>query len=282
MVKGACLCGAVRYEIDGPLRSLTHCHCSMCRKHHGTAFSTFAGARLTGFRWVSGEDRITRFESSANGERSSCSTCGSVTPILLPALGMVLAPAGNLVGDLGIRPDAHIFVGSKAPWYTITDNLPRHEEYPPEWGMAGVSRPILPPAQDAVRGSCLCGDVAFEISSEPQRMMYCHCTRCRRGRSAAHASNLFYKMDGFRWTRGEAQVACYKLPEAKYFAVGFCRRCGGALPHLSPERGAAIVPAGALDDDPGMRAQAHIFVANKASWFEITDQMPQYPEMLTK
>lgn len=278
MVQGVCLCGAVRYEIDGPFRNLTHCHCSMCRKHHGAPFSTFAGAPLAGFRWLSGEDRVTHYESSANARRSFCGTCGSVTPMLMAEMGMVFAPAGNLIGDLGVRPQAHIFVGSKAPWYTITDNLRQYEEYPPKWGAAGVSRPAPPTRQRAVGGSCLCGDVAFEISSAPIRMMYCHCTRCRRGRSAAHASNLLYKMDGFRWTRGEAQVVQYKLPEAKYFAVGFCRRCGGALPHLSPERGAVIVPAGALDDDPGMRAEAHIFVAYKASWFEITDQIPQHAE----
>lgn len=282
MTQGACLCGTVRYEIDGPFRNLTHCHCSMCRKHHGAPFSTFAGAPLAGFRWLSGEDNVARYQSSENGERLFCRTCGSVTPMQLPAHGLVLAPAGNLLGDIGIRPQLHIFVGSKAPWYTITDSLRQCDEYPPEWGMGVVARATLPPHQGAVRGSCLCGDVAFELAGAPVRMMYCHCSRCRRGRSAAHGSNLFYKMDSFRWIRGAEQVIDYKLPEARFFTVAFCRRCGGAAPHLSVERAAAIVPAGALDDDPGMRAQAHIFVDHKASWFDITDQTPQYPEMVTK
>jgi len=278
MTQGACLCGAVRYEVDGPFRHLTHCHCSMCRKHHGAAFATFAGAPLAGFRWLSGRDQLVSYQSSKDGERFFCRVCGSVTPMSLPKYGLVFCPAGNLRGDLGIKPELHTFVASKAPWYTITDGLPQHAEYPPEFEMAGMPRPAVSRKDGVVQGSCLCGDVTFEITGPPKRMMNCHCTRCRRGRSAAHASNIFYDLDSVRWTRSETQVAEYKLPEARFFGKAFCRRCGSGLPRLSRERGAAVVPAGSLDDDPGIRPAAHIFVASKASWFEITDGAPQFPE----
>ncbi|MET0656788.1 MAG: GFA family protein [Steroidobacteraceae bacterium] len=126
-VMGTCLCGAVRYEIEGPLEMMVHCHCSMCRKHHGTPFSTFVAGPLAGFRWIAGEKDIMHFASSAQGVRSFCRHCGSATPSIMEAAGQVGVPAGNLQGDLGIEPECHIFVGSKAPWYDITDSLPRFE-----------------------------------------------------------------------------------------------------------------------------------------------------------
>ena len=61
--------------------------------------------------------------------------------------------------------------------------------------------------------------------------------------------------------------------------LAFCAGCGGAAPRLSPERGFAVVPAGALDTDPGIRPAAHIFVGSKASWFRITGDVPQFDEL---
>jgi hypothetical protein len=269
----------VQYELAGPFSVMMHCHCSMCRKHHGTSFATFVMAPLAGFRFIAGEDAIATYRSSEHGVRSFCRHCGSITPTLMPEAGLAIAPAGNLEGDLGIRPQMHAFVGSKAPFYEITDALPQHEAMPPEFGGgAGIDRPKVEPRAGAVDGSCLCGAVAYELRS-PQRIYYCHCWRCRRGRSAAHATNLFVGIDDFAFTRGEALVAQYKVPEAKFFTVAFCTRCGGSAPRISRERGMVSVPAGTLDTDPGIRAQAHIYVASKAPWFEITDDVPQYAEM---
>ncbi len=212
MNQGQCLCGAVRYEVDGPFTSMTNCHCSMCRKHHGAPYATFVSAPLAGFRWVSGRDSIARFTTESGGTRSFCPVCGSVTPMLLEDAGVVLCPAGNLDGELGIKPQSHIFVGSKAPWYEIKDSLPQHEAYPPELGMAGVQRPTVEPKEGFMQGSCLCGEVAYEIEGKPDLFMYCHCSRCRRTRSAAHGANMFVKSTQFRWLRGESLVKHFKDP----------------------------------------------------------------------
>jgi hypothetical protein len=279
MIEGRCLCGTLRYAIDGPLTSMMNCHCSMCRKQHGAAFATYAVAPASGFRWIAGEDEVVRYQSSAQGSRAFCGRCGSVAPGTIPAMGIVLAPAGNLGGELGRRPEGHMFVGSKAPWYAITDRLPQHEVYPPGFPAEGVARPQVVPRQGVTEGSCLCGEVAYEIHGEPLRMMNCHCERCRRGRSAAHATNVFYKAEALRFTRGAELVREYKVPEAKFHAVAFCSRCGSKVPRVSPERGIVVVPAGSLDTDPGMRPMAHIFVADKAPWFDITDTLPQFPQM---
>jgi hypothetical protein len=273
------LCGTVQYEIGGPFQVLMHCHCSMCRKHHGASFATFVGAPYAGFRWVAGEDAIARYKSSAQGERSYCRHCGSITPMLMPDAGFAVAPAGNLDGDLGAPPQMHAFVGSKAPFYTITDDLAQHEGMPPEFGGGmGVERPRVEAREGVVDGSCLCGAVAYELR-KPLRIYNCHCTRCRRGRSAAHATNLFVNLENFAWKRGEELVAQYKVPDAKFFTVAFCTRCGGGAPRISRERGFVSVPAGTLDTDPGIRPEAHIFVGSKAPWFAITGDVPQHAEM---
>jgi len=128
---GGCLCGGVRYEISGPLGHASHCHCSMCRKHHGAAFGSYASARRADFRWTAGEDLVGRFASSPGIERGFCRGCGSTlfwdatgNP---ESFGLAL---GTLDGDPGVRPSLHIFVGSKALWYEIADDLPAHETSP--------------------------------------------------------------------------------------------------------------------------------------------------------
>ena len=81
MTVGHCLCGTVRYEIDGPFVNMLHCHCSMCRKHHGTAFVTWAAAPLVRLSHCSaGADSIVRYPSSPGLHRSFCRHCGSVVP----------------------------------------------------------------------------------------------------------------------------------------------------------------------------------------------------------
>jgi hypothetical protein len=278
MITGSCFCGSVRYEADGPFKTMMSCHCSMCRKHHGSAFATYVSAPLSGFRWVSGEDKLLRYKSSEHGVRTSCSVCGSPVPEIFSTHSIALMPAGPLEGDLGIKPQAHIFVGSKAPWYTITDDLPQHKEYPPNMGGAAVERPKVEARPGVTQGSCLCGAIAYEAEGEPLFMQSCHCQRCRRARGAAHGTNIFYKSSQFRWTRGEELLSEYKLPEAQFYTTAFCRQCGGALPRISRERGVAVIPAGSLDTDPPLRSQRHIFTNYKAPWFEITDSAVQFPE----
>ena len=78
MIHGRCLCGTVRFEVDGPLADLVHCHCSMCRKHHGTPYATWAVAPAAGFRYVAGRDTVARYESSPGMHRSFCPTCGTI------------------------------------------------------------------------------------------------------------------------------------------------------------------------------------------------------------
>ena len=118
------------YEIEGPLADAGNCHCSMCRKEHGSAFATYATVDPDRFRWMSGGDEVTRYESSPGEDRIFCRICGSTLGGMTD--GRVAAiTLGTVDGDPGIRPRSHIFVASKANWHEIDDDLPKFEEWPP-------------------------------------------------------------------------------------------------------------------------------------------------------
>ena len=279
MNRGSCLCGAVQFEA-GPFDAMLHCHCSMCRKHHGAMFATFLAGKADGFRWIAGEDQLATYRSSANGLRPFCRTCGSVLPVVLPEIGMSFVPAGGLEGDPGIRPQRHMFADSAPPWFPITDALPQSATFPPGFDGEPVETPRLPPARPGIcRGSCLCGDVAFELAGLPEIVQNCHCSRCRRARSAAHATNAFFRREQLTWIRGEDGVENFPLPGAKRFGQAFCRRCGSTVPRVVESTGYVVVPCGSLDGDPGMRPLSHIFTGSKAPWHEITDALPRWEEL---
>ncbi len=278
MVNGSCLCRGVAWEVAGEFQRMVHCHCSMCRKAHGAAFATWATATANGFRWLRGRDLVRHHESSPGFDRPFCSRCGSVVAGDASD-GRVFMPAGCLDDDPGIRPEAHIFVGSSAPWHEIVDDLPRFDSYPADRRSRPVPfrRPEEPEREGAVRGSCLCGGAAYEIEGELQGMINCHCSRCRKARAAAHATNLFVG-DGasFRWIRGEELLEAFKVPGAQRFTHTFCGVCGSSLPRAGGDR--ALVPAGTLDGDPGAREMLHIYCGSKAPWYEIADDLPRHEE----
>ncbi|HTO53683.1 MAG TPA: GFA family protein [Myxococcota bacterium] len=273
---GSCLCGDVRFEIQGELEPLCHCHCSMCRKSHGAAFASFVGTGKSGFRWLRGADATKRYASSPGAFRPFCGRCGSIVPAAPESMDRVFVPAGLLAEDPRLAPLPHFFVASKAPWYTIPDSQPQFDEYPSGMGEGVPSPRKTEPTPEAVRGGCLCGAVAWETPRPVAGPIFlCHCNRCRRARAAAHGANLFVELERFRWLRGAERVERYKVPEAERFAQAFCRDCGSKVPSLGRR---AVIPAGSLDDDPGVRPAMHVYVASKAPWFEICDDLPRYPE----
>jgi len=122
-------------------------------------------------------------------------------------------------------------------------------------------------SKQAIKGSCLCGQVTYQFSESIGVFQYCHCQRCRKITGSAHAANIFVKPENFQWIQGEALVGRYELPEAKYFATGFCKNCGSSLPWLSQSGKTVVIPAGTLDDDPGVRPTQNIFCSFDASWY---------------
>ena len=279
MTNGSCLCGAVHWRIAPPFVGMTHCHCSMCRKAHGAPFATYLTVAREQYRLLEGADTITDYESSADSHRAFCRRCGSVVPSTENG-EQVYVPAGCLDDDPGVRPSAHIFVASKAPWHIIADDLPRADIYTAAGDGPLIARPDRRSgAPGVLAGSCLCGAVAYQVGGTFRVVHNCHCSRCRKARAAAHTTNGFVERDGFRFLRGEDLLARYKVPDAEHFTHVFCRVCGSGMPRANPARPLVGIPFGSLDDDPGRGADDHIFTAYKAPWYAIADDLPQYPEM---
>jgi ketosteroid isomerase-like protein len=158
MLQGSCLCGGVRYEIREPLGEVVHCHCSMCRKAHGAAFRTRASVSAEAFDFITGEHLVTYYESSPGEHRSFCSVCGSNLITKLDRQPEVYGfPLGTLDSDPHVTPTRHVFTRYKAPWFTITDDLPRSEEGAP--GSLDERDPILECEAD-LRQAQLTSDVA--------------------------------------------------------------------------------------------------------------------------
>jgi hypothetical protein len=125
---GECECGAVRYRVADEFLYAANCHCSRCRAATGAAFKPFAGIEPEKLEISEGAGSLLVFgDDDLNHTR--CGVCGSLLFSVVRDGGYVHVALGSLVDEPGIRPTEHIFVGSKAPWFEITDDLPQAEEY---------------------------------------------------------------------------------------------------------------------------------------------------------
>lgn len=115
------------------------------------------------------------------------------------------------------------------------------------------------------------------MTGTPLRVNHCHCSRCRKARGVANATNLLVPLEGFRFLRGAEFLTVYKPSEAKTFRHVFCRVCGASMPNQDESRGIAVIPMGCFDQDPGVRPERHIFVDSKAAWDVISDDLPRFP-----
>lgn len=127
---GSCLCGGVGYEVDGPLRPVTFCHCGQCRKTSGH-FVAATACRSDDLTFTA-DNSLVWFESSATAERGFCGACGS-SLFWRPANAEYISiMAGTLDNPTGLRATDHIFMADAADYYTINDGLPHHDGDWPE------------------------------------------------------------------------------------------------------------------------------------------------------
>jgi hypothetical protein len=128
MATGRCLCGAVAYEVKGPLRDVLVCHCEECRRWHGHVSATAAAKRgdlvmreQRGLRWIESP------QSEAHARRGFCAQCGSSLFWDAPGRETISIAAGTLDGETGLRVASHWYVSQAADYYEIPDDgLPRH------------------------------------------------------------------------------------------------------------------------------------------------------------
>ena len=126
LLAGTCYCGAVRYQVRDAFRYAAYCHCSNCRRTTGSAFKPFAGIERAALAVVAGSDALQRV-GAPDANDTHCARCGSLLFSVVREGAWVHVAMGTLVDAPAIRPSHHIFVGSKAPWFTIADDLPQFE-----------------------------------------------------------------------------------------------------------------------------------------------------------
>ena len=131
LLQGRCECGAVRYRVADAFLYAMNCHCSGCRAATGSAFKPFAGIERAKLEVTDGADGLL-VVGDDDGNNTRCGACGSLLFSVVRDGAYVHVALGSLVDAPGVQPTSHIFVGSKAPWFEITDDLPQYEEYATE------------------------------------------------------------------------------------------------------------------------------------------------------
>lgn len=123
------------------------------------------------------------------------------------------------------------------------------------------------------KGTCLCGEVSFEVEGEFESFFMCHCSYCQKDTGSAHAANLFSTTALLKWLSGESNIKVYNLPTTNH-VKSFCSNCGSALPIVQMDGQLLAVPAGSMDTKISNKPNAHIFVASKANWDHDLEQVP--------
>jgi hypothetical protein len=113
----------------------------------------------------------------------------------------------------------------------------------------------------AIRGSCLCGEVRFEVSGPFPKLYQCHCSLCRKQGGSVSNTGLIVASGNFRWLAGEEGLGRWQRSSG--FRSWFCARCGSTVPNPLRDTGYVWVPAGALDDDAPLEIVAQLFLASR-------------------
>ena len=127
------------------------------------------------------------------------------------------------------------------------------------------------------RGSCLCGAVSYEITGELGDAYFCHCQRCRKASGSAYASNARIQPDQFKLLSGAEVLQTY-LNEQTGLMRKFCGNCGSPIVSERTSPAVLAIRLGSLDTPLAKGPKAHIFVASKAQWDHIGDELPQFAE----
>lgn len=121
---------------------------------------------------------------------------------------------------------------------------------------------------ETISGACLCGRVQYQVSGPFDAFHLCHCSQCRRSTGSAHAANIFTSPDRLQWIAGEDLVKRYTPDQPNVISKCFCSHCGSLLPYTSLRSGKLIIPAGSLNESPGIVPDDNIFWRDRADWYE--------------
>ncbi|MFT5880612.1 MAG: hypothetical protein ACI86X_001741 [Moritella sp.] len=130
VLKGSCLCGKIEIQVPDEFEYMGNCHCAECRKFTGSDYSSVGGISSAKFRFTAGEEFVATYQKSEETQLAFCSQCGSSLFSRKLKGGKHNIRLGILDSVPSHKPSFHIFVGSKAPWHDITDELKQFEKGP--------------------------------------------------------------------------------------------------------------------------------------------------------
>ncbi|PZX58554.1 GFA family protein [Cereibacter changlensis] len=253
-MRGACLCGAVAFEVEGPLRPVIACHCTQCRKMSGH-FWAATSVPHDRFRLVRDEG-LAWFRSSAEARRGFCRRCGASLFWQPEGEDRISVAPAALDSDAGLETAEHIFTEAAGDYY-------RPEGQPPPPG-AGPER---------LRASCLCGALRFTLPGPAGEITACHCRQCRT--LSGHSAASFDAEEASLQWEDRQGLAEYRT--AGGGVRGFCAGCGSSLWFRAAD-GAFSVEAGCIDGPTDGRLARHIHVADKGGYHALDDGLPQVAE----
>ncbi|QEN08178.1 GFA family protein [Oceanispirochaeta crateris] len=127
-------------------------------------------------------------------------------------------------------------------------------------------------------GSCLCGNIQYEVDGEFENFFLCHCKSCRKDTGSAHAANLFSSTAKLKWLKGEGEVKTFNYQNSGHIKA-FCPNCSSALPNIQMDGTLLVVPAGSLDTDIDITPSGHIYLNEKAAWDNNLELAPKFEEL---
>jgi hypothetical protein len=133
----------------------------------------------------------------------------------------------------------------------------------------------------AITGACLCKRVQYKVTGPFDVFHLCHCSQCRRSTGSAHAANIFTTEDRLQWLAGVDLVKLYIPDEPDVISKAFCTHCGSLVPYTSLKSGRLIIPAGSLDEPPGIAPRDNIYWQDRADWYDAgltAKHVPQFPD----
>jgi hypothetical protein len=259
VIRGGCLCGAVRYSMTGQVAPPNACHCHMCRRHHG-ALGVFVGAKR-GSIDLKGADNILWFQSSPGAERGSCKTCGSKLFWRQIDGTAMDATVGSLDRQADFALQAHIWVDHRGDYEAIPDDLPK---FAASSQGDGDRLPIMAAPSvaksDQHAGGCLCGALHFTVAGTLVDAVTCHCAQCQHWHGDA---GVYVTIDHAALTIADAAALTWyrSSPAARR---GFCVKCGACMFWQRLQNGQPAgqisVSVGALEAPTGLRVTRHLFI----------------------
>jgi len=251
---GGCHCGAVRFEVTGPLPKITACHCSQCRTWSGHVWAA-APVPRTSFR-LSHDAGLAWHRSSDHARRGFCRDCGASLFWRDDSESQIAIAGGAFDGPTGTKIGKHIFTEFAGDYYTPAAPPPLH-----------AARP------GRLSARCLCGGVQFTLPGPARAITACHCHQCRK--LSGHFSASFDAGEETLDYAARAPLATYVTEGGG--TRGFCRDCGSSL-WFRARDGRFSVEAGCIAGATGGQMESHIFVSEKGDYYGIADGLPQHAQ----